>query len=122
MRLRTCRLLLDLGLKAVPFDRMDDLLAALATGRQFQMLVLTLDGDTGNALKNGSFAVADTPMMLLFNQEPVEMVALVMESEHNDFMQSPFSNTELRDRLHSLYLRSGQETTLDRPPQPVSND
>lgn len=122
-QVRTCRLLRELGLKAVPFDRLDDLLAALGEGRRFDMLVLAFDSDTGRSLagvqQGGPFADVDAPIMLLLDPGQVDLVASVMGSERNDFMLLPFGDHELRERMRSLYSRWGRPTKLGQtPPSP----
>jgi len=105
---RTRRLLAGLGLPAVAFGRAADLVALLARGRRFSMLVLSFGGSLDRARleleRVKAHAGPRTPLMLLMPLQHVELASAVMGRPQADFLLAPFAEDELQERLRMLFL------------------
>jgi FixJ family two-component response regulator len=108
-RARTRRLLSELGLASVGFDRSAALSAALAFGRRFATLVLAFEDSVTTSRAELAHLVEcagpEVPIMLLISHGQVELAACAMGGERNDFLLAPFTEQELRMRLGLMHLR-----------------
>ena len=110
-RARTWKILKELRLFAMPFDRTSDLLSAYVSGQHFSMLVVSFSGATTGARDELDLlcrlAGTKTPIALLMQPTQVELATHVMGSERNDFVLLPASDDELRQRLSRLHTMWG---------------
>lgn len=121
----TQRLIGELGLTTLRYDRTSELVSAMTDGQQFAMLVIFFTGRMIEARVELEYLLELSdprlPLMLLMEPHQVEIAFCVMHSQHHDFLLAPFTNRELRARIethystHALVPRLGADEA-SRPP------
>ncbi|MGJ7494599.1 hypothetical protein ACSFA8_05970 [Variovorax sp. RT4R15] len=116
-RARTRRLLAGFGLSTLGFERSAELIAKLAAGHCFTMLVVAFNGSIARARVELEHLIEcvgpEVPIMLLIDIEQVDLAADVMGSDYYDFLMGPFSDEELLTRLGMLYLNWSRQVNVE---------